>query len=231
MLIDSALFSRGSGSLGGLTLSHNAGGLYLRARTLPTNPNTQPQQDVRAAAASLVNRWTNVLASAQRDLWNSYAFATPLTGPLGNARTVSGQNMYVRGNVSRAIQGMPLADDAPVVFNLGSFTLLTDFAANTTLQQVGFEFTNTDLWANEDDAALLVFVSRPQNLTINYFNGPYQFGGKIDGDGVTPPTSPAAIASPFTFVDGQRMYVRCVVTRVDGRLSNQQVLNATALGV
>ena len=228
MLIDSALFSRGSGSLGGLTLSHNSGGIYLRARTIPTNPNTPPQQDVRAAMASLVNRWTNVLTLQQRDAWESYAASTPLTGPLGDARNVSGQNMYTRGNVNRAILPLPVADVAPVVFNLGSFTLLGTPIAAVAGQTFSITFTATDAWANEDDAALLCFVSRPQNATINFFNGPYRFAGLVAGDAITPPTSPFVATTPFTFVADQRLYARYVVTRADGRLSNQQIANAIA---
>ena len=55
--------------------------------------------------------------------------------------------------------------------------------------------------------------------TINFFKGPYQFAARINGDGTTPPTSPAVIASPFPFSAGQRVFTRIVVVRVDGRVS------------
>lgn len=228
MLIDSALFSRGSGSLGGLTLSHNAGGIYLRARTMPVNPNSPDQQDIRAALASLVNRWTTVLTAAQRSAWENYAASTPLPGPLGDAREVSGQNMYIRGNVERARMATPLADDAPVIFNLGSFTLLTTPVADVTGQTWKCTYDNTDEWANEDDARMVAYVSRPQNPTINYFSGPFRYAGFVPGNSTTPPTPPLSVTLPFTVVADQRVYARMIVTRADGRLSNDQIMNAIA---
>lgn len=222
MLIESAIMTRGSGSVGGLTVAENAGGLYMRARVTPTNPSTPQQSDVRAAAGELTNRWANVLAQSQRDAWDLYAFNTPLVGPLGASRTVSGQNMFVRGNLQRAVAGSPLADNAPTDFNLSSFTLITGFSADSGAQSFGFSFTNTDDWANEDDASMWVFLSRPQQISINYFTGPYRFAGQVDGDAITPPTSPAAIPVPFVITAGQRLFGRVLVSRVDGRLSNDQ---------
>ncbi|KKM06452.1 hypothetical protein LCGC14_1743870, partial [marine sediment metagenome] len=47
MLFKSGLITQGSGSIGGLTASHNRGGMYFRARTIPTNPATSFQTVVR----------------------------------------------------------------------------------------------------------------------------------------------------------------------------------------
>ncbi len=228
MLFESGIITRGSGSFGGLTLSHNAGGMYLRARVTPTNPDTAAQQDVRSAVADLVNRWAEDLSAAQRDAWNSYAFNVPLTGPLGDPRQVSGINMYVRGNVGRTQAGLARAEDAPVAHNLGGFTTLTTPTVAATGSLHGFAFDNTDAWANEDDSAMLVYVGRPLNKTRNFFRGPYQYAGMVEGDAITPPTSPASIAGPFTIIANQRVFFRAVVSRSDGRLSNSQKMFAEA---
>lgn len=231
MLITSGIISRGSGSFGGITLAHNAGGMYLRARVMPVNPSTPAQNLVRAAAASLVNRWSNTLTQAQRDAWDSYAFNTPLIGKLGDPINVSGLNMYVRGNLTRQYQAMTLCDDAPFVWNLGSFTPLASVTADTTLQEWKISYTNTDDWAGEDDAWLVGFISRPTNATINFFKGPYRIAGMVEGDSITPPTSPLTLDFPFTVASGQRVFARCCVLRADGRMSNDQLLTDTAAPV
>lgn len=222
MLFNSAIMTRGSGSIGGVTVARNAGGMYMRARVTPVNPSTPFQNDVRAAAAELTNRWANVLTQVQRDAWNLYAFNTPLVGPLGEPRTVSGIAMYVRGNVQRSIEGAPLADAAPLAFDLGSFTPTTGDVWDVSLQNLNLQFTASDPWANEDDSHMFVFISRPQNASVNYFTGPYRFAGSIDGDAITPPTTPALIPFPFVYSQGQKGFARLVVSRVDGRYSNDQ---------
>jgi hypothetical protein len=177
--------------------------------------------------ATLVTEWSDVLTQAQRDAWEVYATNVPKTGPLGDQINVSGQNMYLRGNVSRQVSGLPIADDAPTLFNLGTFTEPT-LAIDTANDEVDVTFENTDGWANEDDSAMQIYASRPQNAGIAFFKGPYRLAGNIDGDGTTPPTSPAAITLPFPVVAGQKIFFRVIVTRADGRLSTTFRSVATA---
>jgi hypothetical protein len=218
MLFKSQLVTEVSGSVGGLVGSHNIGGMYFRARATPTNPNTPQQQTIRSAVGNLVARWTNILTELQRDIWRFYAFNTPLLNPLGEPINVTGLNMYVRGNTARIQAGEPIADDGPLVFNLGDLTT-PSFDADRTADTMNVTFTDTDDWANEDDAAMLVYASRPQNASIVFFKGPYRLAGVIQGDSITPPTSPATIPLPFPLAPGQRLFARIAVSRADGRLS------------
>lgn len=221
MLIDSALVTRGSGSIGGMTMSHGRGGFYLRARTIPTDPNTAFQQAVRASTASLSTRWVDTLTQAQRDKWSVYATNVAMTNPLGATIYLTGLNHYVRSNVPRDQAGLPRVDDAPILFTLGSFTPVVAVISEA-LQQAAIVFEATDDWVGEDDAGLVIGLSRPQNQTINYFKGPYRFADSVDGDGTTPPTSPTNISIPFAAVVGQQVFFTARVTRADGRLSSIQ---------
>lgn len=218
MKFKSALLTQASGSVGGMTASHNAGGMYLRARAIPTDPSTAQQQVVRNAVAALSTRWVETLTDAQRSAWAVYAANVPLVDSLGDPRPVSALSQYVRSNVPRVQVGYPIVDDGPTVFDLATFTPAT-IAIDTANDEVDVTFTNTDGWANEDDGGLFVYASAPKNSTINFFKGPYRLSGTIDGDGVTPPTSPAAITLPFAVVAGQRIFVQIRASRADGRLS------------
>lgn len=217
-----------SGSIGGVTGSHNRGGLYLRARAIPVNPNTAEQQVVRNGMGNLSTAYVETLTAAQREAWLTYATNVPIVGPLGDPRNVGALAMYNRSNVSRLQAGLPRQDDAPTIFDLGTFTLPVFAAPDAGADTVDVAFTNTDDWANEDDSAMLIYASRPQNPSIESFKGPYRLAGKIDGDGVTPPTSPATIALPFPVVAGQVVFFKVNVSRVDGRYSSPFRSSGTA---
>lgn len=227
MLFKSALITQGSGSIFGLTASRNKGGNYFRQRQIPTNPNSPQQQAVRGIVGDLSNLWVNTLTAAQRTAWADYAANVPLINRLGDPNTVPPLSQYVRSNTPRVQAGQARVDDGPTDFTLGSFTN-PSFGVDATADEVDVTFDNTDPWATEDDAFALVFCSRPQNASINFFKGPYRFAGVIAGDSGTPPTSPTAIALPFAAVAGQRVFVKFSVSRADGRLS--QVFRGFGLG-
>lgn len=234
MLISSPLASAWSGSLAGLTASHNRGGMYLRQRSVPVNPNSTAQQAARTAMAQVVTAW-GTLSAAQRTAWATYAANVPLVGPLGSPRQVSGQNMYARANVPRitatALDGTAAAlarvDDAPTTFDVGTFTPVTMSIA-TSIFDINFD--NSDDWANEDGAAMLIQFGPPVNPTINFFKAPFRYGitSIIEGDSVTPPTSPYNGVPAFAAVAGQKQFARITVTRADGRLSYSQIVSAIA---
>lgn len=219
MKFKSQLVTQASGSIGGATFSRNAGGMYIRARSIPVNTNTAQQQAVRNNLAQLASRWGNVLTPAQRFAWETYAQNTPLTDSLGEPRPVSGLAMYIRGNAPRIQAGLTIVDDGPIVFGLpsngGQF-----FASDEPNQEVDVTFIESDAWVDIDDGGLSVLISRPTSPTINYFAGPYRFAGLIAGDSTTPPTSPAAIAVPFPISPGQRIHIQTRVLDARGRISS-----------
>lgn len=220
MLFKSALITSASGSVGGMTASHNKGGQYFRARSIPTDPGTSLQVAVRNQMAILASAWVSVLTQAQRDAWQTYAENVLIPNPMGDARQVPALAMYTRSNVSRLQASLPRVDDAPTTFDLGSFTD-PSFAFDASADEIDVTFDNSDTWANEDDSAMLVYTSAPQNPTIQFFKGPYRLAGTVAGDSVTPPTSPASISLPVPVAAGQRVFAYVRVSRVDGRLSSR----------
>lgn len=226
MKIKSALVTQMSGSVGGITGAHNQGGLYFRARSIPVNTNTVQQQAVRATLATLTSRWNDTLTPLQRDQWANYSSNVPIVDRLGEARPIGGIAQYIRSNVPRLQAGLDRIDTGPTTFNLGSFTPVTFTASLGDTDNLEIVFDADDAWANESDAAMLIYASRPVSPSINFFRGPFRFAGSVDGDDASAPTPPATIDSPFPLLDGQRVYLRVRVTRADGRLSSDQILAA-----
>lgn len=219
MKFTSLVYAATSGSVGGLTYSHNQGGLYTRARTVPRDPASAFQTAVRDALSAAVNRWHNVLDNAQRSAWEVYAANVPLVDTLGFSRNVSGIAQYVRSATPRIQAGLTPVDDGPTNYTLGVLTT-PSYAVNAGADTVAVTFDAADAWNILDGGALLIYASRPQNNTVNFFAGPYRLAGVVIGDTSTPPTSPATIALPFPVVAGQKVFFRAEATEADGRLSS-----------
>lgn len=178
-----ALIGPLSGSQGSTTASHNRYGYYFRFKSSPVNPNSTRQATIRGIFAQLVNRWTSTVTAAQRIAWETYAANTPVLSK-GVLINLTAQTMYIRCNAARRAGGFSIVDDAPTVFNTGEavsrIRLVTDGAPDV----FGLNLAGTDLavrcdltGAASDDGDLLLYLGQAQNLTRNFFKGPYQFAG------------------------------------------------------
>ena len=99
MLIKSQLITQASGSIGGLVGSHNAGGMYFRARTIPVNPGSAAQIAVRNIVAQLTAAWTADLTAAQRTAWQTYADNVPTTNRLGDSINIPASSAFFFGTL------------------------------------------------------------------------------------------------------------------------------------
>lgn len=220
MKYKSAMTTQASGSIDGMTASRNRFGRYMRSRANPVNPLTPQQVAVRAIFAMYSQMWGSTLTDAQRATWALYGANVPVTDKLGDPINLPGNSWYIGLNVPRAQAdpvGLPALTSAPSIFDQGSVTPPVVTPGAGTLLAVAFDAA--DAWVGETGAAMLVYTARPTSPTINYFRGPYQLAGVILGDGTTPPTTPAAVVSPFTAAVGQRVHTRITVSRADGRLT------------
>lgn len=213
----SALLTAASGKVRGLVASHNKGGTYFRGKTIPTNPSTAGQQAARARVSSLNARFRSVLTATARASWAVFAENTNVIDRLGNSVLLTGPNWYIKSNAIRSQMGLPLIDVASSTFALSTLSPLTgSVAAGATNMTLGW--SNADDWqGNSNTGGVAIYASRPQNTTINYFTGPYQFAGKIAG---TATAGTASIALPFVSgTSGTKIFVKAVASAPDGRPS------------
>lgn len=222
MKFKSALITQASGSIGGFTAGSNKGGLYLRARSIPTNPNSPAQQASRDSMKILVDAWTTILTAAQRDSWRTYAQNVPVVDVFGDSKLLTGQQMYIRSNSARLTAGALRVDAAPTTFNLGSFTDVSFTISAAIPNQVDVTFTNTDSWATAVGGHLILGISKGQNASRDFFKAPFRTMDRINGDPVAP-TPPAILTSPFVYAEGQKVFVVARASQVDARLSTQQI--------
>jgi len=221
-----------SGSIAGITASHNAGGQYFRSRSIPVNPTTARQSAVRGAMSTLAVRWATVLTQLQRDAWEVYALAIPSSNALGDAHQLTGLNWYVACNTPRIQAGIILPtvyiDNAPTIFTRADLTPPTIVSATAATEILSMAFANTDVWATAVGGALLVYCGLPTSAAVQGYKGPYRYSGKIAG-AVVPPTSPLPITSAHPFGVGNRVHTFVRAVTADGRIS--PFFRATSLGI
>lgn len=236
MKFKSQVFTQASGSVGGLTYSHNSAGLYTRARAIPVNPNTSRQVVVRAALTTLVNRWLQTLTQLQRDAWELWAANTPTTDVLGDALILTGQQAYVSANTPRVqasdvqfnpLNGLPLltaaaaiADDAPILFNRGEIGAIS---LSSSGGAIDLAFDNTQEWATTAGGVLLLYMSQPFNASRKFFRGPWRLQTAILGATPTAPMSPATVSNNivgYVVAEGQKMRIKARALLPDGRTSS-----------
>ena len=214
------MVSGASGSIEGTTYSRNRYGSYVRNRAMPVNPNTSRQQAVRAYLSQLAQRWKDTLTQAQRDAWDVYAANVSVKNALGDDIFLTGFNHYIRSNSVILQCGLTIVDDGPTTFSLPELDSTITVSGTADDQKVSIGFDDTMDWLDEDGGAMAVIIGLPQDSNINFFGGPYRFADSIDGDAVTPPTTPTELDSPYQIANGQKIWAECRIVRADGRVSN-----------
>lgn len=212
------MFGDGRGSVGGLVFSRNTYGSYIRKRVNPVNPSSSRQQAVRNLLTTLVELWNSTLTQAQRDAWNLYGKEVVLPGLFGDIH-LTGFAHYIRSNVPILQVGGTRVDDGPTEMILPGADPTFAVAITESPQQVAVTFDNTLDWANEDTGHLAVSMSMPRPPSREFIGSPYRYMDVVDGNSITPPTSPANMTPPWAVSTGQKVECFARILRADGRVS------------
>jgi len=208
-----------AGSIAGNTYARNRSGNYVRARTVPTNPNTARQQTIRNALALLTARWSQTLTVDQRTAWELYASNLLMTNRLGEAVHITGFNHYLRSNLILQQSGLTLVDAGPTIFELPAKDPTFAITASEAAQEISVTFDDTMDWSLETGAYLVKFQGQPQNPQRNFFAGPWRLMGNVAGVDSTGASSPDVEAAVFVITELQHLWVYARIIRADGRLS------------
>lgn len=235
MKFTSPVYSAVSGSIAGITYSHNRGGLYTRRRAVPVNTATAAQAFTRGAFQSAIANWRNTLTQQQRDDWEVYAANTPVTDKLGQTLQLNGQQMYVRCvsprytmNAFDGALSIPIVADAPTEFGGTPLTIISS-VLDVSDDQIQMVVTAGDEWRDTLGGALLVQIGLPQNASINTYGGPFRLFYTLAGSTAMPPsTTVVATPLPFTFAAGQKWFARVRALAADGRISAPVLLSGIA---
>lgn len=200
-------------------MSKNKQGYYLRARTVPSNPNTLSQQAIRTAFAALTPAWSSLTAS-QQAAWNLYAKNVSVVLNNGQTRILSGFNWFVGANQLRLQAGEDVQNDAPSVMTMAQSAYgIEAFYVTATSMAVKFNLLDAPTAPGTGDQ-LLVQIGRPQTLGTLYFKSPYQFVGTIDSyDAGSYTTLDVTNFSAYEASSNQSQWMRITRILPDGRYS------------
>lgn len=232
MKYKSAMTTQASGSVDGMTASHNRFGRYMRSRAIPVNPSSGRQVTVRDSFGSLSSLWRS-LTQAQHDAWADYAANTPRVDALGDSIILTGLQWYVAMNTLRmqadvvfsaTLTPLGVIDDAPTTYGMDDPGMPVASAAGAGANTVSMSFDNTVGWANEDGGVLLVYAGRQVGAGVNFYAGPYRLAAFVEGSSTVAPTSPEVVAySTITswspLAQGNKVSMRALSLRADGRIS------------
>jgi len=223
-----------SGSIAGNTYARGRFGNYVRARTKPVNPKTSRQSAARIAIMYLAEQWReSPMTDAIRLAWETYAQSVSWLNKLGESVTLTGFNMFMRANCALLRAGGTIVTAGPTDLGLPAAdpTLVVSLASEAT-QDVTVTYDDTAEWCDEDNAFMILEMGQPQNVTRNFFDGPWRFYAAIEGDSVAPPSSPELLlgGDAYTFVETQKVFWRASIIRSDGRMTTKFTLPSTIVG-
>lgn len=84
-----------SGSIGGVTSSHNRAGQYQRSRRAPVSPTRTPKQSVARARFGAASALWQTMPAALQNAWTAFAAGYPVVDALGQSITLTGQQYFV----------------------------------------------------------------------------------------------------------------------------------------
>jgi hypothetical protein len=191
-----------SGSIAGVTYSHNRAGQYTRNRRAPVQPvGTGRRGIVRNNMSAASSGWATLDPTIQL-AWDSYAAGHPITDVLGQAIKLTGHQMFVAVNATRLNAGLDISEDIPendLVFAAG-FSAFTATAPGT--------LSLTPSGAGDTNDKLLVAVSAPQSSGRRFCKTFWQIATAA-GNAVTPIVLGDLYVAQFgTFAEGQRIFYK-----------------------
>lgn len=217
MKFSSLVYAQASGSIGGITYSHNRGGMYTRTRTTPVNPNTARQLEARANLAQASSAWSTLLTDTNRQAWTTYANGTPVVNALGAQLILTGQQMFNKCMLPRLIAGLALIPAGPLITGLAT---TPTFTVDPALE-VGVDFEETVAVSGSGVTGdLLTYISEPTSPSRSLAQAKRAFA-QLQGPpvaGVFTVSFPAA-SLPYDYTAGQAGRVTVVYLGDDGRPS------------
>lgn len=186
-----------SGAIGGSVYSHNRFGQYIRTRSIPVNPLSASQFEVRQAMLAAQAAWA-AATSGVKASWAAYADAVSWKNRFGDPCKLTDQEHFLRCASLARYVGLGAAwDGYPVEMRLPSPDETVAIAAEAGGPTVTITFGSaTDPWKTAAGNHLLLFIGRERGPGVNYYGGPFRYLGRINGAS-TPPTSPQTFTNPF----------------------------------
>lgn len=149
-----------SGKFGDNVFARNPSGLYLRKNTVPEQPNSERQMNVRDRFSIFAARWSTI-TEEQRVGWNSLAGQITKTGKYGDLYNPTGHRLYIALNATRGEFALAELDDAPLAIE--PTVPVADFAPTLNVTVAGELELKLGAVATALASKLLLFATEPMS--------------------------------------------------------------------
>lgn len=199
-----------AGSISSTVFSRNRAGAYVRARSVPVNPQSPLQVAIRQSMSGASNAWVTVLTAMQRAAWEDYAEQTKLPDRFGELVNVGGRQMFLRTNNARDFAGIGTVLDAPST--PGVAPSVTSNVTGDTTNGIEYATVTPTLAAGD---VVIVRLGVAVNQSVNFYAAPYSFvAGVVAATG-----QPVLLKPPAEVAIGQRYFIEDRFFQADGKVS------------
>lgn len=201
------------GKLNGTVFSRNKGGLTMRNKVTPINPNTSYQSLQRSYTSILAKAWANTLTDAQRAAWKALGQTIGQKNIFGNNLILAGIACYQRINKIIFASGGSRLDNPPSSLNATGLTSLS-VTANHVGPVLTIAMTPTPLNAPE---GMYVFATPPLSPGIGNASAELRLIGfySAAASGFSIYTAWAARFGAMPGSSGKRIAVSCQVVNIN----------------
>lgn len=206
------------GSVGSETYSRNPGGLYVKARSTPTQPASSHRDLTQLALTTITQAWSGTLTEAQRAGWRQYAKRWPIPNRLGQMIHVTGLNHFVRCNFYEflshtSVRNLNAPPSGPA--HIPTFT----FTANGTSNQVTIALPMTNYSPPPTEQRLYLFLGEGINSGRTYYSSPWRWSGYNWWSGSYWVNSPWTVSTPWPISAGNKIFAKIVTVLTDAETS------------
>lgn len=197
------------GSVGDEVYARNPAGIYIRARTSPSQPASAERDERQAAFTAITQAWSGTLTEAQRDTWRSYGRQHPLPDRFGRPKAMPGHCHFLRCNAQRyrvthAITTLVAPNQPPGP--PPSF----EFTAHQQFNRIKFNLTDFDYRGNPDGLWLYWFTGPNMNPGRSFFNGPWRYLGSNHRAAAAWNADPWLHTHPWGLIEHDKVWTRLV---------------------
>jgi len=222
----SALVSGMSGKLNGSVFAKNRGGLYLRTKVTPVNPQTASQVAARNLLTTFSQGWKS-LTAGQRVSWNNAVENFQTTDVFGDLKKPSGLQLYIRLNANISNAGGAAIVVPPLPTGAAGLTALS-LAALFTGATFDITFAPTPVPAG---MALYIEATPGLSAGISNANSRFRTIGVEPAAGSSVIDFSAEYAAKFgALATGQKVFVRAKFINIATGEVSQSLVASTIVG-
>ena len=215
-----------SGSIQGVTYSHNRGGAYTRKRATPVVGTRTTRQGVVKGNMTVASQAWQLLSPADQASWISYANGHPVINRLGSSIKLTGSQYFIKCAAALLNAGQPLPTLPPTSTTIQPVVVATYAVTDTPDMLV--EFT-----PGTAGDFILVAVAKWTSLGVN-FQKTYSQVGVIGSDAADADFIDEWVAFAGNPVVGNKAWIRLTPVNAGGLTGSpiyQQVPVVAATGI